>query len=45
MKLLRSWTRSTLAGIEERLGRSDFDRLLLIALFVSGLAVALLFTR
>ena len=45
MKLLRSWARSTLAGIEERLGRSDFDRILLIALVVSALAVALLFTR
>jgi hypothetical protein len=45
MKLFRSWARSTVAGIEQRLGRSDFDRILLVALVVSALAVAILFTR
>ena len=47
MSVLMSWARSTVAGVEHALGRTEgwFDRILIGVLILLAVAVAFLFTQ
>ena len=47
MSVLMSWARSTIAGLEHALGRTDrwFDRILIGVLVLLAVAVAILFLQ
>lgn len=47
MSVLMSWARSTLAGLEHALGRTErwFDRILIVVLLLLAVALAILFTQ